>query len=61
MNKLINIKELSELIGLSIHTLYTRVSQQRIPHYKIGSAVRFDISEIEEWLKSQRVEVSDKI
>jgi len=62
MNKrLININELSELIGLSVNTLYSWVSQQRIPYYKIGSTVRFDISEIGEWLKNQKVGVSDKI
>ena len=62
MNKrLINIKELSELTGLSVNTIYAWVSQKRIPYYKIGSLVKFAISEIEEWLKNQKVEVSDKI
>lgn len=55
MTKLIDINELSELTGISVSTLYSWVSQKRIPHIKIGRMVRFRMDEIDRWLSSQEV------
>ena len=54
--RLIDINELAELTGLSIHTLYTWVSQKRIPHVKIGRLTKFDLKVIEGWIDSLSVE-----
>ena len=50
--RLINVSELSELTGLSIHTLYNWVSQKRIPFVKAGRLTKFDIRVIEKWIES---------
>jgi len=53
--RLINIKEAAQCMGLSVHTLYTMVSQRRIPYVKVGRLVKFDIGLLEQWLKQNTV------
>ena len=48
---LIDIRELSELTGLSVGTLYHFVSQGRIPVIRLSArCIRFRVSDIEAWL-----------
>jgi excisionase family DNA binding protein len=51
----LNTNELSEYLGISKHALYQKVSQKRIPFVKIGR-LKFDIREIEKWIKDHSVE-----
>ena len=53
---LIDINELSESTGLSTSTMYSWVSQKRIPYVKCGSSTRFDLERIDEWTKKNSVE-----
>ena len=53
--RLISVKELSGVLGLSVHTLYCWVSQRRIPYVKCGRLTRFNMSEIERWLEDNSV------
>ena len=48
MNRLIGIKELSELLGIKPSTLYSYTFRKSIPHLKIGGLVKFDPEEIGE-------------
>ncbi len=54
--RLIDVNELAELTGLSVHTLYTWVSQKRIPYLKVGRLTKFDLKVIEGWIDSLAVE-----
>jgi len=55
MEKLLNIKELSDLVGFSPRTIYDWVHVGFIPHYKFPKGVRFKTSEVEKWInKKQR-------
>ncbi len=57
MNKrLININELSEYMDLSVSTIYSWVSQRRIPFVKCGRLTKFDLQRIDEWIKESSVE-----
>ncbi len=57
MNKrLININELSEYIGLSTSTIYSWVSQRRIPFVKCGRLTKFDLQRINDWIEESSVE-----
>lgn len=59
--KLIGIKELAALLGISVNTLYSWVWQRKIPCYKLsGRMVKFDIKEIEEWLMAHREAANPK-
>lgn len=53
--RFIGIKDLSEYLGLTKGTLYVWVCQRRVPYLKIGKLLKFDIIEIEKWLKDKRV------
>ncbi len=54
--RLINIQELSELTGLSMSTLYSWVSQRRIPFVKCGRLTKFDLQKINDWIEESSVE-----
>lgn len=49
-------KELSQYMGVSVHTVYLWIALRKIPYTKIGKLVRFNSAEIDAWLKLQHVE-----
>mgnify|MGYP001616654698 CR=1 FL=1 len=51
----LNIKELSDYMGIPKGTLYVWVCQKRIPYAKIGGLLRFDLREIDGWIKIKSV------
>jgi len=53
--RLISIEEVSHYTGLSIHTLYTMVSQRRIPFVKMGRLTKFDLRALDTWIEKQSV------
>jgi excisionase family DNA binding protein len=53
---LMDVDTAASLLKLSRQTLYTWVSQKRIPHLKVGRRTMFAPREIKAWLDSQRVE-----
>jgi excisionase family DNA binding protein len=55
MKRLLNIQEASQYVGLSVHTLYTMVSQRRIPFVKMGRLTKFDIGLLDAWIKKNTV------
>ena len=50
---LIGIKEMASRLGVPVTWLYSRTRTNEIPHYKVGKYVRFDESEVWEWLKKE--------
>ena len=55
MRKLTVEAEAAEYTGLSVHTVYTMVSQRRIPHVKVGRLVKFDLSMLDAWIHKNTV------
>ena len=55
MHRLVSIKEAADYIGLYPHTIYTMVSQRRIPFVKMGRLVKFDLELLDKWIKQQTV------
>jgi excisionase family DNA binding protein len=53
--RFIGIKELSEYLDTPVGTLYVWICQKKIPYYKIGRNVKFDLEKIEDWLKKKEV------
>ncbi len=53
--RLISVKEAAAYTGLSPHTLYTMVSQRRIPYVKVGRRTMFDLGLLDDWLKQHTV------
>jgi len=51
---LLDYQQLAVWLNDSIRHLRRLVSEERIPHIKVGHFVRFDPAEIAEWLKANR-------
>ncbi|ECO3431760.1 TPA: helix-turn-helix domain-containing protein [Campylobacter jejuni] len=47
-------KELSEYLGVSITSLFKLRQDGKIPYIRIGKSIRYEIKEIEKWLKAKR-------
>jgi excisionase family DNA binding protein len=54
--RLLNVAELSAYLNLSISTIYTMVSQRRIPFVKMGRLTKFDLKKINEFITANTVE-----
>ena len=53
--KLINVKQVSELIGVQPLTIYRWAKVGKIPHIRIGNgSLRFDIGDIQNWINQYR-------
>ena len=50
-NSLFTPLEIAEFLRVAKTTIYDWVYKKKIPYYKIGGAVRFDMDEIYEWVK----------
>ena len=52
--KLVSVKILAELLMIKQSTLYSWVNNGSIPFHKLNGLVRFDMDEIESWIKTSR-------
>ena len=43
-------KELSELLKISLHTVYKWTHFEYVPHVKLGKMLRFERGQIERWV-----------
>jgi len=57
--RLLNIREASEYLGIPENTLRCWCSRKVIPYVKLGRMVRFDINQLEEWLKENLIKPQD--
>ena len=48
--RFLDVKEAAEYLGLAISTLYTMVSQRRVPFVKMGRRTKFDRKELDRWV-----------
>jgi excisionase family DNA binding protein len=53
--RLLSVHEVSTYTGLAPDTVYTMVSQRRIPFVKVGRLVKFDVELLDRWLKERTV------
>jgi len=54
--RLIGIKEAAEYLDIKSHTLYTWVSQRRIPFVKCGRLTKFDLRDVEKFINENKVD-----
>ncbi len=55
IGRLISLKEAAKYIDVSRHTLYTWVSEGRIPYVKVGSLTKFRVEQLDAWIKQRTV------
>ncbi len=53
--RLIDAKELAEILGVRPQWVYARVDAGELPGFRLGHYLRFRVSEVEAWLGRQRV------
>lgn len=58
--RFLDVKEASEHLGLAESTLYTMVSQRRIPFTKMGRRTKFDRVQLDKWILSNSVNPSSQ-
>ncbi|PJJ07835.1 excisionase family DNA binding protein [Flavobacterium sp. 1] len=54
-DELLNIKETSKLLNLSVSTIYSKVCKREIPFNKQGKRIYFYRHELMKWIKSGRI------
>lgn len=54
MPKLIDVDELADYLRLKKQTIYNWLHQGKISGIKVGGVWRFDIREVDAWLRSRR-------
>ena len=55
--RFVGIQGLSEYLDVKPKTVRSWVWMRKIPYHKLGRLVKFDLQEIENWLKIRRVEI----
>ena len=56
MDKLLSIKDASDLLGLKCSTLYKYICAKKIPYVKLGMRVLFDPEKLRSWISDHSVE-----
>jgi excisionase family DNA binding protein len=62
--RLLSIAEASQFLGMSESFLYKLAESKGIPHLRLGRAVRFDLAQIDAWLRRHsvgEVDYADKL
>ena len=54
VKRFLGVKELSEYLGITKGTVYVWVCHRKIPYYKIGKLVKFDLREINKWADKKK-------
>lgn len=52
-DRLLTVADVAEYLGLSVGTIYNKVSAGEIPHIRLGRTLRFRLSEIDAWIAEQ--------
>lgn len=59
--RLLDIRQASQFLAVSVSTLYGWVWQRRIPFVKIGRAVRFDIEDLKAFIQANRYSATSNL
>lgn len=54
--KFVSPKELKDILGISLPTIYRLIDNRTLPAFKIGGVLRFSRDDIIEYLKSGRID-----
>ena len=60
MKNLVSIEKISEILDINVKTIYDWTSTRKIPHYKLGRLVKFDVDEVMAWLQNCEVKVYNR-
>ncbi len=49
-----DVHQAADFLGWGVNTLYIAARKGKVPHYRLGSSVRFRRSDLERWLEALR-------
>lgn len=52
--KLLTVREAASYLAVSASWLYREVELRKVPHLRLGRAIRFDPQALERWLAAQQ-------
>ena len=55
MEKLLNVQDVANLLGIKKITVYIWAEQHKLPCFKVGRLLKFLPSKLEAWLQKQEV------
>lgn len=58
MKRYLPVDEAAEYLGMTKQAVYDRVRRTDIPHIRVGRSLRFDIQDLDLWMRRQRIEAS---
>ena len=47
---LVNVEAAAEILGVQVSTVYAWAEQERVPHVRLGRALRFDPEVLRRWI-----------
>ncbi len=59
--KLVNVQQLSEMLNVKPKTIYGWTHKEKIPCYKLECSLRFNLDEIQKWIKSKKHKVRGRV
>jgi len=60
-SEIMNIKQVSELLNISVATIYGKTSARTIPHFKKGKRLYFKRDELLEWITLDKRKTTDEL
>jgi len=51
MDKLVTVVEAANILGLNPQTIYRHYQEGKLPAYRFGKALRFDMKELKEFMR----------
>ena len=61
MSQLLNIDQVSEVLGISKNTLYFYTKNKKIPCIKMGRHLRFKRRSLDKWLRERSTKVENNL
>ncbi len=55
LRRLVDTQAVADYLNIATDTVYTMVSQRRLPHVKVGRLLRFDLTAINAWIAKNTV------
>lgn len=59
--RLVNVNEAAKYLAVSVSTLYGWAWQRKLPFVKVGRALRFDLADLETFIRVNRTEARSSV
>ncbi len=54
--QIVDVKKLSDMIGVKTKTIYQWAELNQIPHMKLNGSLRFDLDDIKQWIQDCKIQ-----